>query len=71
MLHGVYSLESSWIQKLGTFAVMVLQHAERNADLGLKELAPPLPFAWDKLVTGSRSSLKLYLSEMNGIGNLW
>lgn len=71
MLHGVYSIESPWIQKLGGFTIRVLEHADKNSDVCMKGFAPPLPSAWAKLVTTSRSSLRLSISQPDGIGMIW
>ncbi|RYP48610.1 hypothetical protein DL768_005530 [Monosporascus sp. mg162] len=71
MLHGVYSLESPWIKKLGGFTNMVLRHSANNSDVCLKHQAPPLPSAWAKLVTTSRSCLQLYISDLNGASKIW
>lgn len=59
------------MQKLGGFSIMALQQAGNNTDVCMKDFAPPLPSAWAKLVTTSRSSLRLYLSELNGVGMIW
>ncbi|RYP33593.1 hypothetical protein DL767_004708 [Monosporascus sp. MG133] len=71
MLHGVYSLESPWIKKLGSFTNIVLQHAANNTEVCLKHQAPPLPSAWAKIVSTSRSCLQLYISDLNGVSKIW
>ncbi|RYP77888.1 hypothetical protein DL770_007010 [Monosporascus sp. CRB-9-2] len=71
MLHGVYSLESPWIKKLGGFTNMVLQHANNNSEVCMKHQAPPLPSAWAKIVSTSRGCLQLYVSDLNGASKIW
>lgn len=71
MLHGVFSIESPWIKSLGGFTIRVLQQSNKNSDVCMKDLAPPLPYEWAKLVTSSRDGLKLYISEQNGVGMVW
>ncbi|RYP73036.1 hypothetical protein DL769_004311 [Monosporascus sp. CRB-8-3] len=71
MLHGVYSLESPWIKKLGGFTNMVLQRAANNSSVFLEYQIPPLPSAWAKIVSTSRDCLKLYISDLNGASKIW
>ncbi|RYO97970.1 hypothetical protein DL764_007231 [Monosporascus ibericus] len=71
MLHGVYSLESPWIKRLGGFTNTVLQHAANNSEVCLKHQAPPLPSAWAKIVSTSRGCLQLYVSGLNGASKIW
>ncbi|RYO89316.1 hypothetical protein DL766_005156 [Monosporascus sp. MC13-8B] len=70
-LHGVYSLESPWIKKLGGFTNMVLQHADNNSEVCRKHQTPPLPSAWAKIVSTTRGCLQLYISDLNGASKVW
>ncbi|RYP11845.1 hypothetical protein DL765_007562 [Monosporascus sp. GIB2] len=71
MVHGVYSLESPWIKRLGGFTNTVLQHANNNSEVCLKHQTPPLPSAWAKIVSTARGCLQLYISDLNGASKVW
>ncbi|KAH6655749.1 fungal-specific transcription factor domain-containing protein [Truncatella angustata] len=70
-VHGLYSLESGWIQAIGAYGQAVLANMDNNTDICMRKMQPPMPSAWAKCVRASRGSIRLFLFEPQHTCSLW
>ncbi|KAH9900299.1 hypothetical protein F4778DRAFT_169226 [Xylariomycetidae sp. FL2044] len=71
MIHGVYSLESPWIQVLGEYGKTLMQGLDGGNKPCMDGQNPPLPYGWVKCVASSRSCLEMVIKERYSNCNVW
>lgn len=70
-LHGLYSIDSGWMQAIGAYGRTVLASMDNNTDICMRHMQPALPSAWAKCCSASRRSMRLFLAEPHPICTLW